>query len=118
MHTLSQEQFDAFRAERISRTVTRICSHLAVHWQDDLEQRRIAVAQLQDEVDLWVRRSLDLGFRSERDIRIFCEACVVAGGDFPLRDCDADIRSALHQASTSTAKAQLVDEYLMTQFGR
>jgi len=118
MLTLRQEQIDALRSDRRRSVSRRILNHLLQHWTSELARHQFSNVEFDNVVYTWVLRAIHLGFRSERDIRIFCEACACRGEGFPDSVVDADVISALDHAKTSLGKAQLIDEYLMACLGR
>jgi hypothetical protein len=117
MLQLRHEQLEALKAARRQEVAARIADHLERRFAPHLRRQGIEPPELPAIVDAAVVRGLELRLRSERDLRIFCEACACVGFDFPDDAAHADIRSALERTPASQAKAALIDEYLMIHHG-
>lgn len=113
MLVLGDHQIQKFQRQRWREVRDRIAVHLRYNFADDLSRQYLTGDALLSPLDQALSRARDLGFTSERDLRIFAEACAVLDFSFPRTPEDDALAEALPQAESSAARAELVDHYLI-----
>jgi len=113
MLAISAAQIEAIRIAKWTEVRGRIAHHLNAHFSEQLRHLELQTDAIHDPLDKALAHARSLGFESERDLRIFAEACVTTDFSFPESVGDPNLLSEIEHAKTSANKAMVVDEFLV-----